>query len=144
LLPAALLGAATGLRSQTGVAALVLLTPQKRLPGPLRGPWPRRLAAFGAVGELVGDKLPFTPSRLSAGPFAGRVIFGAGGGALLAHTRRASLPAGAGAGVLAALAGAKAGYEARTALTARGLPDLPVALAEDALAAGLAVVAAKG
>ena len=34
-----------------------------------------------ALAELVNDKLPKTPSRKAAGPFAGRILFGAFSGA---------------------------------------------------------------
>src|SRR5690242_17111058 len=36
-----------------------------------------------AAAELVGDKLPMTPSRKSPGPFAGRILLGAFSGAAL-------------------------------------------------------------
>src|ERR1700736_2191264 len=36
----------------------------------------KRITDF-AVSELIADKLPFTPSRLNAGPLASRIISGA-------------------------------------------------------------------
>ena len=97
-----------------------------------------------AAGELVGDKLPQTPSRTAAFPLAGRLAFGAGCGMVLAASftdESARKPSGLAApallGALGALAGSFAMAWARRSLTkGAGLPDPPVALAEDA--AGLA------
>jgi uncharacterized membrane protein len=97
-----------------------------------------------AAGELVGDKLPFTPSRLSPGPLGARLVSGAlCGAALLVADGGSALP-GAIVGGVGGLVGAYAGYHARHTLVARlGLPDLAVALAEDlvTLASAIAIVA---
>jgi uncharacterized membrane protein len=90
-----------------------------------------------AVGELIGDKLPKTPSRLSAFPLIARVVFGGLAGAALVITAGAALGVGVAVGAVGALAGAFAGYYLRRALTVRaGLPDLPIALLEDLVAIG--------
>jgi uncharacterized membrane protein len=90
-----------------------------------------------AVGELIGDKLPKTPSRIGAFPLVGRLVFGAGSGAALAVIGGAALVLGGVLGAVGAVVGAYAGYFVRRALTTRtGLPDLPVALLEDVLALG--------
>jgi uncharacterized membrane protein len=90
-----------------------------------------------ALAELVGDKLPMTPSRKSPGPFAGRIIVGALTGAALGTAARQSLIAGALFGALGAVAGTLGGYEARTRLVkALRVPDLVIALLEDAVAVG--------
>jgi uncharacterized membrane protein len=90
-----------------------------------------------AIGELIGDKLPKTPSRLSAFPLIARVVFGALAGAALVITAGAALGVGIAVGAVGALGGAFAGYYVRRALTVRaGLPDLPVALLEDLVAIG--------
>jgi len=88
-----------------------------------------------ACAELVGDKLPFTPSRLSIGPFAGRIVMGAlCGTALCAATHQSPIFGGL-AGGAGALAGAYIGYHVRRLVTTQlKLPDFPVALAEDAVA----------
>jgi len=88
-----------------------------------------------ACAELVGDKLPFTPSRLSIGPFAGRIVMGAlCGMALCAATHQSPIFGGL-AGGAGALAGAYIGYHVRRLLTTQmKLPDFLVALAEDAVA----------
>ena len=89
-----------------------------------------------AAGELIGDKLPKTPPRTDLVPLLGRFSFGTGVGAALASV--AGKPVWWGLlGGAAAIAGSFAGFHARRALTKQaGLPDLPVALAEDALAIG--------
>jgi len=93
-----------------------------------------------ACAELVGDKLPFTPSRLSIGPFVGRIVMGALCGMALCAATQQSLPFGAFAGAFGALAGAYIGYHVRRLLTTRlKLPDFLVALAEDAVAIAAAV-----
>jgi len=90
-----------------------------------------------AVGELIGDKLPQTPSRLSAFPLIARLVFGALAGAALVITAGAPLGLGVATGAVGALFGAFAGYHLRRALTVRaGLPDLPIALLEDLVAIG--------
>jgi len=90
-----------------------------------------------AIGELIGDKLPQTPSRLTAFPLIARVVFGALAGAALVITAGAPLGLGIAAGPVGALFGAFAGYHLRRALTVRaGLPDLPIALIEDLVAIG--------
>lgn len=97
------------------------------------------LAAL-ACAELVGDKLPFTPSRLTAAPLATRVVMGlVCGSALFAATHR-SMVIGGLAGAIGAGAGAYLGYYVRHALVAKGkIPDFLVALAEDAVAIGSAI-----
>ena len=87
-----------------------------------------------AIGELVNDKLPKTPSRKAPVPFAARVVMGAVCGAALGAQSQA-LIGGLLAGVLGAVAGTLGGYEGRTRMaTAIGGKDLPIALLEDAIA----------
>jgi uncharacterized membrane protein len=89
-----------------------------------------------AIGELVADKLPKTPSRKAAVPFTGRILSGALSGAALGATNDA-LMGGLLAGVLGAVAGTLGGYEFRARLVrAIGGNDLPIALLEDAIAIG--------
>ena len=78
-----------------------------------------------AVGELIADKLPKTPSRKAAGPFGFRIVSGALCGAALG----AGSLGGAIAGALGAVAGTLGGYEFRMRLVkATGGRDLPIAL----------------
>jgi uncharacterized membrane protein len=90
-----------------------------------------------ALGELVGDKLPKTPSRLSPPGLIGRIVFGGGCGAALMIVAGAVWIAGAVLGAIGAVVGAYVGYFVRRRLTSRaGLPDLPIALLEDLIAIG--------
>jgi uncharacterized membrane protein len=94
-----------------------------------------------ALAELVGDKLPQTPSRKSVGPFTARIVSGALSGAALTAGTGGSLAPGALLGALGAVAGTLGGYAARTRLVrALSVPDHVVALMEDAVAVGGAVL----
>jgi uncharacterized membrane protein len=101
-----------------------------------------------ALGELIADKLPQTPSRIKPGPFGARLLTGALSGAALTVSAGGSLSLGAAVGALGAVAGTFGGYTARTRLVpALGVPDGLVALAEDIVAVGgalLIVAAARG
>lgn len=139
LLGSALLGAASGLRAQIGLAILVARQ-DPSLPPFLQQPWTRRLLVAGAAGELVIDKLPSTPSRLVPPGIASRLALGALAASLLARTRRAPWPPAAVIGASSAAVAAKLGHDARARL-ARTAPDPAVAVIEDALALGLAALA---
>jgi uncharacterized membrane protein len=92
--------------------------------------------------ELVFDKLPSAPSRLGAGPLGARILMGALCAATVYAVFYQPIALGAGAGALGGVAGAFAGYHVRRYLTTnRKMPDLPVALVEDAVAIGSAVLA---
>ena len=88
-----------------------------------------------AVSELIADKLPFTPSRLKAGPLATRIVSGAVCGVTIYGVVKRPLMEGAVLGGVGAIAGAFAGYHMRKRLS-RDMPDLGVAALEDALAIG--------
>ena len=93
------------------------------------------------LAELVADKLPRTPNRTSPGPFIGRIMTGALAGAALGAGSGGSLLAGAALGGLGGAVGTLAGYQARTSLVRKlGVPDYVVALGEDAIAVGGAVL----
>ena len=92
-----------------------------------------------AVTELIADKLPFTPSRLKAGPLASRVVSGAVCGATIYGVVERPLVEGAVLGGVGAIAGAFAGYHMRKKLP-RDTPDVGVAVLEDTLAIGGAVL----
>ncbi len=89
-----------------------------------------------AIGELIADKLPKTPSRKAPVGFIGRVASGALCGAAIGANREALL-GGMVAGVLGSVAGTLGGYEFRARLVrAIGGNDLPIALLEDVIAIG--------
>jgi uncharacterized membrane protein len=135
------LGAASGLRSQIGVATLVSRS-DPSLPAIFRQPWTRRLLVAAAVGELVIDKLPATPSRLAPAGIAGRVALGALVASLFAQTRQAPWRPAAAIGASSAVIAAKLGHDVRARLDHHA-PDPAVAVVEDALAFGLATAGAS-
>ena len=109
-----------------------------------RNRWP--LAVTGvltvlAVGELITDQLPKTPSRKTPMQFIPRLVAGGFAGAVIG-TAWGYTFGGIGAGVIGAVIGTLGGYEARKRLVARtGGRDLPIALLEDGVAVvgGIAV-----
>ena len=135
------LGAATGLRSQLGVAS-VMARSDPDLPSILRHPWIRRLVLATAAGELVVDKLPGTPSRLAPQGIVPRLALGALAAGLSAQTRHASWLPAAVLGASSAAVAARVGHDVRARL-ARHVPAVPVALAEDALALAAAAAGAS-
>lgn len=135
LLRAALAGFATGCRSQSALAAYELTSTHSR---------PRRLAAaLGAAGELVGDKLPMTPSRLSPVGLGARLLLGAVTGASLAGRGGTARVPAALIGSGAAAATSFLGVRARAMLAERFGSDLPGAFAEDGVALALAGLAVR-
>jgi uncharacterized membrane protein len=133
---AAIAGAASGLRSTAGLAALVTRR-RPGLPGPLAHPLARPAAAVAVAVELVLDKLPSTPSRLEPVGIIGRVLFAGLAGATIARGARRPVVPAVTVACAAALAAAKAGHDLRAA-AAEQLPPVAVALAEDGLALALA------
>ncbi|WP_328472617.1 hypothetical protein [Streptomyces sp. NBC_00448] len=87
LVRAGLVGAASGARSQIGTAAVAVSGRAETAPEPL-DLLAGRPAVIGtvtaAVGELVADKLPATPSRLTAAGLVPRVVLGGLAAAVLA------------------------------------------------------------
>jgi uncharacterized membrane protein len=128
--PALRLAAATGMRSAFGPAALARA----------RGGRAARLWTALAAGELVADKLPFTPSRLSWPVQVERALAGAWVGYAARSSRRWL---GAIGGALTSMAVAAAASRARVELQRRfAVPYAASGLAEDAIAWGLAFRAA--
>jgi uncharacterized membrane protein len=92
-----------------------------------------------AIGELILDKLPQTPSRKAPGAFIARIISGTFCGAALGAAGGAAV-GGLIAGGGGAIIGTFGGYEFRSRLVkASGGRDLPIALLEDACAIVAAV-----
>lgn len=142
------LGVMTGLRAMTPMAVLCFFAHRGDLE--VSGTWafwtakPVTVIIFIvlALGEYIGDKLPGTPNRTSTFPLVSRIAFGALVGALAATGLHGSALEGSFLGAISAFAGAFLGYSVRQWLTReKGLPDLPVALGEDALALGLTFLA---
>lgn len=92
-----------------------------------------------AAGEIIADKLPIMPDRISPGPLTARIISGAICGSSICESEGKRTYIGALSGALAAIGSAFAFYRLRRRLTESDIaPDVVVALAEDAivLAAG--------
>lgn len=90
-----------------------------------------------AVVEIIVDKLPKTPSRKEALGLIARIALGGLSGAALCAAAGHAAILGAVIGAIGGVAGAFLGYEARTRLVkALKVPDIVVALLEDAVAIG--------
>ncbi|MFC9359556.1 hypothetical protein ACFTZB_23695 [Rhodococcus sp. NPDC057014] len=133
----AVIGMASGLRSSTGIAAALLA-------GATGSAHRIRLIGATAVvgGELVADKNPTIPSRLSPPALTGRLTAGGGGAAALARGDRADTASALIIGTVGALAGSYGGAWWRQWAGAR-MPDWQAALAEDAVALTMAAVALR-
>ncbi|MDV6281990.1 hypothetical protein [Rhodococcus jostii] len=133
----AVIGVASGLRSSTGIAAALL----SGAPGSAH-----RARVVGATalvgGELVADKNPNVPSRLSQPALTGRLIAGGGGAAALAHRDRADTASALIIGTVGALAGSYGGAWWRQ-WAGRRMPDWQAAIAEDAVALTMAAAALR-
>jgi uncharacterized membrane protein len=102
--------------------------------------WTPWILTVAALGELVNDKLPGTPSRKIPPQFATRILMGGLSGAAIG-TSAGSGVEGAVAGALGAVAGTLGGAEVRSRLVkAIGGKDLPIALLEDATAIGCGIL----
>jgi len=140
-LAAILLGVVAGLRAVTPVAAvswaavLGLLkltgTPLAFL-GAMVTPW---IVTAIAIGELVNDKLPKTPSRKVPVQFGGRIVSGGLAGAAVGLSAGAPIP-GLVLGAVGAVIGTLGGAWARGKLAGAFGRDLPAALLEDLVAVG--------
>jgi uncharacterized membrane protein len=148
LILAFVVGIACGLRALVGLAAVSWAARSQHLP--LQGTW---LAFLGfratpiitsllAIGELVTDKLPKTPSRLVPPQFAARLSIGALSGAAIGVTHE-HLLMGVLAGVIGTIVGTLLGHKTRAAASRLFGRDLPAALLEDIAAIVLLFVALR-
>jgi uncharacterized membrane protein len=93
-----------------------------------------------AIGELINDKLPKTPSRKAPPGFIARIATGALSGAAVGVASQSPI-AGLLLGAIGGVAGTLGGYEFRSRLVrATGGKDLPIALLEDFIAVGGAIL----
>jgi uncharacterized membrane protein len=148
-LPAAGLGAVSGLRSMSGPAILANAASTHRIDlsgTPLA--WlgsghARATSAALAVGELIVDKLPSTPDRLNPPSLLVRSLAGALCGYAVAGRGSSQIQKwiSAATGATAALAASWAGSSFRKNVR---MPKMAAALAEDAvaMATGAVVIAA--
>jgi uncharacterized membrane protein len=97
-------------------------------------PITRYILTAAALGEIVNDKLPNTPSRKIPPQFITRIVMGGFAGAALGASQE-SLVLGLLAGAVGAVVGTLGGAEFRSRLVkAIGGNDLPIALLEDVIA----------
>jgi len=87
-----------------------------------------------ALGEIVNDKRPSTPSRTIPPSFGFRIVTGGLSGAAIGVSGGGQLLGGLVAGVAGAVIGTLGGSAARSRLAAAFGRDLPAALLEDAVA----------
>jgi uncharacterized membrane protein len=136
---ALLIGVVAGLRAMTAPAAvswaayLGLINPGDTwlaFLGYRFTPW---IMTVLAIGELIGDKLPTTPSRKLPLPFAARIISGGLCGAALA-AGSGSFWGGFIAGAIGGIIGTLGGAAGRAHLAKALSKDRPAALIEDAVA----------
>jgi uncharacterized membrane protein len=99
---------------------------------PLASKWTGALMTAAAIGELVMDKQPGIPARISPPGLAARAIGGAVSASASARPGKAVLSAALGAA--GALAGGYISYRFRMGLARALGRDRPVAFAEDAIA----------
>jgi uncharacterized membrane protein len=99
----------------------------------LRYSWTPWILSIAALGELIADKLPSTPSRKMPPSFAFRIVSGAISGAAIGISH-SSLLIGLLGGAIGAVIGTLGGASARSALAKMFGKDLPAALLEDAIA----------
>jgi uncharacterized membrane protein len=144
----AVLGLATGCRSMMPIAVVCWFARLGHLE--VAGSWafwlanPISVAVFTlfALGELIGDKLPFIPNRTDIGPLFARIVFGGLIGAAVATGENFYWLGGALTGALSAWAGTLLGFHIRRNLTkTRGLRDLSVALTEDVIVTAASIAA---
>ncbi|WP_423149707.1 DUF4126 family protein [Rubrolithibacter danxiaensis] len=90
-----------------------------------------------AVSEMVGDKLPAMPDRISGGVLAGRAVSGAITGAVIYKSSGGKITNGALLGCATAIVATYATFYLRKKMKAgSGLPDSLLGLAEDVIAIG--------
>ncbi|MCU1323226.1 MAG: hypothetical protein JWM43_2875 [Acidobacteriaceae bacterium] len=143
-----LLGFVTGLRTFTAMMVLCWFAYRGHLPlDDTWASWAGHLITaiiftVLANGEYIGDKLPQTPNRTAPGPLIARLVFGGLVGAILATGLDGSVVEGILLGVGGAVLGAFGGYLVRRELVYRfACKDWHIAVAEDILAVGCAVIA---
>lgn len=151
----ALLGLAAGIRSMAPLALLAIAERRTGKTAPLTAsapqPWAlltrwQAPAGFGlaALGEMIADKLPFTPARIRVPVLAQRFACGAFTGVAICPPSRPGVWLSAAIGGVSAVAGATGAYFARQQLDQRTpLPDLVWGLVGDALAISLSIIALR-
>ena len=144
-LSALLIGIVAGLRAMTAPAAvswaahLGWLDLGSTSLAFLASPWTRWILTVFALGELVTDQLPSTPSRTVPIQFGARIVTGALSGAAIGVAGGAMV-GGLLAGSAGAVIGTLGGRAFRARLAAAFGSDRPAAFIEDAVALGGALL----
>jgi len=97
--------------------------------------WTPWILTLLAIGELIADQLPSTPSRTAPFGFTARIVSGAISGAAVG-TAGGTMVGGMIAGIAGAVMGTIGGHAFRARLAAAFRRDRPAAFIEDAIALG--------
>ena len=97
--------------------------------------WAPVILSIAAIGELIADQLPSTPSRKVPVQFGTRILMGAATGGAIG-VAAGSLWIGAIVGIIGAIIGTFGGSAARAKMAAAFGKDRPAALIEDVVAIG--------
>jgi uncharacterized membrane protein len=139
-----LIGIVSGLRAFTGLAAITWAARFRWLQledtklaflGFLATPW---IVSIMALGELITDQLPKTPSRTVPPQFIARIVMGAICGSAIGLASQ-SLVTGLLSGIVGSVVGTLGGAKGRALLANAFGKDMPAAFLEDAVAIGLAI-----
>jgi uncharacterized membrane protein len=114
--------------------------------GILASPTASKVLKILAAGEMLADKLPIIPSRISAGPLIARIASGAISGAAVSAADKKQAKTGVVLGGVAAIAGAYGFYHLRRKIgTDINVPDAVLGIVEDAIviSGGAAILGVK-
>jgi len=148
IISAFIIGIACGLRAIIGLAAVSWAASSQHLL--LEETWLSFLGkrvtpfviSFMALGELVTDKLPKTPSRLVPPQFGARVVMGALSGSAIGLSQE-HFATGLIGGIVGSVVGTFAGSKGRGLVAKLFGRDLPAALLEDLIAIVLTFIALR-
>lgn len=143
---ALLLGIVAGMRSMMAPAVLAIALTRRPEYAPALAPvqWftlraVAILLVIAALAELVADKLPKTPNRISAGPLTARLLTGGFTGAAFVQIGQLNPWTGAACGAVGALLGAFGFFHARRfAGRVTGIRDPYIGALEDVIAIAIA------
>lgn len=140
---AAIAGAVAGMRSMSAPAVVSKLNEAGMIGSHnpvlkvLNSPITSAVTTTLAVGEMIADKLPFMPNRTMTGSVVVRAVSGGLSGAAICISKRKPVWVGILLGAGAAVGATYAAFALRKKITKKlHIPDVLVALAEDAFVAG--------
>lgn len=137
----AMLGAASGILSQSGMVAVLKHTPESELPLMLGSRWVQRSMAVSALGEVLSNAFVSSlPPRTDRAPLTGRIVLGALAGGLATRSSVSSGLIGTMTGGVVAPIAAWVSTTSRAKLSRR-FPDILIATGETVIAFGLARLA---